>query len=147
MSKARIDNDVYARQLRFFSVFTSLALILASFWLLLALFGPQGSFSWFDAGIFIFPLFMFIDVWRRRRELRGQFIELDSDRLSFKGHQPEATVIPLGDIRDINIRLHNIEINTRQGEAHTLDIRDFQGYAIRKQVKDLFSKLQSRIPA
>ena len=103
---------------------------------------PESGWGWWvDILILFIPGVYFIYASQTKLKIKAsQFIEWNSDKITYSLEDGVTKSITNSSIVDISIKLHTVDILDNQGQSHQLNIRDFIDFKTRTRIKDNFQK-------
>ena len=137
----RIKNKRHERSFKYFTWFAwiYLGMAIVKFALEPEIFKGVGSIADFTITLLLIG---FLFYYRNSvKKLTGQFIEWTDERISYKDRITEQ-IIPISDLEDIEIKIDDIVLCTRDEECFIINLDDFIEYEDRKAIKAKFEELR-----
>lgn len=139
MTIDKIENRRFERNIWFFKWSAIITLLLA---ILKIIFFPEifdGSGKAGDFFLLLLPISFYFNYKRTAKNWGGQFIEWAENSISFKTRNYASTIIETKEIKNIDIALDVIRIQTSEKEFE-ISIEDYTNYEDRIRIKDNFKQ-------
>ena len=146
----RIENKRFEKTIRLFKILAILAAILSVFRIatnpeIFTGTGLIGIGRIVDFGIMLMPVIIFYGYRRKAKNWGNQFIEISDSKLSFKTRKNKQTNIQFNSIKNIEIKLDQIILNTSDHGEQTIIVEDFTEYSDRIAIKNNFAELKKKL--
>lgn len=141
----RIVNKRFEKNIQAFKILAILTAVLA---FIRVMTNPEifsGTGKMLDFGTMLFPIIIFFEYRRKVKNWGGQFIEVTNSELSFKTRKNEQTTIQLSTIKNIEIKLDQINLQTSDMDEQIIIVEDFTDYADRMAIKNHFTDLKKKL--